>query len=163
MNLGNIENVRLTSSSKTTILVSKLSSSENRTNTLCMDTNIRIHYNRPKPFMSGEKVFNVYLYMTYWGFVENREKAIAANFTFTELKQNFTNRFWIDVNEDYDHPLLKGICECVRNNLEMECGTDIDCIFDRPIQFQAQGNWVNRGWGETANEYLVGIKLHRCR
>ena len=163
MNLGNIENVKLTSSSKTTILVSKLSSSPNHTNTLCMNTNIRIHYNRPKPFMSGEKIFDVYLYLTYWSLVENREAAIPANFTFTELKQNFTNRFWIDVNQDYEHPLLKSICECVKKNVDMESGTEIDCIFENPIQFQAQGNWINRGWGETASQYLSGIKLRRCR
>lgn len=160
MNLGRIENVKLTSSTRTTLLLGRISQSPGGVKTLCMDMSMRVHYNRLNPVLSGEKIFSVCLYLSDWTIVDNRTDATEGYFTFTELKQNFTNRYNLDAKLDYDHPLIANICECVRKNLDMKFNEERDCFFEKPIVFQAQGNWVNRGWGETSNHYLVGVKLH---
>lgn len=163
MNLGNIENVVLTPTTKTTLLISKLSHGERFTNTLCIDANMEIQYNKPNPLATGVKSFKVYWYLTESFHVENRHNSDSMHMTFTELKKYFTNRSDIDAKEDYEHPLIKNVCEAIRSNIDMELNTTVDYFFKTPLDFLAQGNWKNRGWGHAFNEYLVGVKIRRCR
>ena len=66
MDLGRIENVKLTSSTRTTLLLGRMSQSPGGVKTLCMDMNMRIHYNKLTPVTSGEKYFQ-YVYICLIG------------------------------------------------------------------------------------------------
>ena len=159
MKLGRIKNVRLSSSTKTTQLLGMMSQRDGGIQTLCMDMNMWVLYDESNLY-SREKVFCVYLYLSDMFLVGNR-KGVNSCLTFTDLKKNFTNRHDIDAKTIYTDVLLENICACVRKNLDMAENEQRDCFFEHPIIFQAQGNWVNRGWGHTCCEYLVGVKLYR--
>lgn len=163
MELGNIENVILAYNTKTTELVSKLNYGPQYTNTLCINMGLHVQYNKSSLISYGEKSFIVYLYLTYWEYAKQGNDYEALNMTFTDLKRNFINRDDIDVGQEYDNLLLKNICSGVQANLDMDIGAAVDCFFEKPLMFYAQGDWIDRGWGHTCNQYLVGVKIKRYR
>ena len=161
MELGEIANVTLTSSTRTTELLRKIVQFGKGPKTLCIDMNMRVHYNRPRPLFNGEKMFRIYLYLSDWTIIENRENLVPLHMTFTDIKKGFTKRDDITVEKDYDIPLIDNINKAVRNNLDMEIDSEVDYFFEKPLCFDAQ---PHKGcWGNTYNEYFVGVKIKRCR
>lgn len=163
MNLGEIANVSLTPSTRTTELLGKIVQFCKGPKTLCIDMNMQAHYNRPRPFLSGEKIFEIYLYLSDWTIIEDTSNSVYLSMTFTDIKKGFTNRDDITVEKDYNIILLDHINEAVRHNLNMDLHSEVDYFFEKPLRFDAQGNWVKRGWGHTCNQYFVGVKIRRWR
>ena len=163
MNLGNIENVELTPSTKTTLLMERIDFGSKSTNTLCVDSNILVRYNASIEHPLGEKTYRVCLYLTNWGLAMQLPNHAHLDMTFTDIKKYWTNRYDIDINKDYEHLLLKNICLAIRANLEMAVDSVVDYFFDQALSFRAQGNWDNRGWGHSVDQHIVGVKICRCR
>ena len=85
MNLGEIANVSLTPSTRTTELLGKIVQFGKGPKTLCIDMNMQAHYNRPHPFLSGEKIFEIYLYLSDWTIIEDTSNSISLGMTFTNM------------------------------------------------------------------------------
>ena len=172
LELGEVLEVKLTSSTQTTWLIDALRNpfrppiterEKHQVDTLILKNIYSVWKGPAQGYLPGNIGYGISLLLQE-GFYGS-DTSVKTSITFTWLKQYGTNKvFHVDEKTSpyLIWPIIEPIIEKIKARDDMEQGQETIIPFNKPIALNAQSAYMHMGeWGRTTQYYFVGMKVWR--